>query len=630
MHYFCLVHSCSVSLGLEDKRIPDSAFTASGSYDNRHRPSLARLNILSDGKHIGAWCPKHKSTNQWLQVDLGEITAVTKVATQGRYNTEDRVKTYTLSYSVDGTHWTGYKQRATEKVFAGNTDRNTVIAHSLKPHIDARFIRFHPKTHNHNIPCLRVELYGCRNVKNCLMPAGVEDGRVPDEAFTASSSASSNYLPNRGRLNLIPSGGKYCWAAGQNNANQWLQHAVSCNDVLSHGHQTICFNDDEDSSSNETSPAKPAPPPPLSPAVIPSAISATSAQLSSATATEQQSLNISSVRTFGFLPGVFAFIRKPGLVIYQCEWKFMVAEKIVDSSVAHSNVTSNFLSCARSQDTALDKPMGDGFATVPLTCRSCFLPLGMESGHLPDSALSASTYYDARFIPRLARLNKLPGGGFHCSMSLGMEDGRVQDSAMTASSIASKNHAAKLGRLNLVAASSQAGAWCAGSNNVNQWLQIDLGTPTTVTKVATQGRQDSSQWVSSYSLSYSLTGSFWVKYTVRGKKKVFRGNFDRDTMVFHKIFPPFHARFVRTHPLKWQSHICMRAELYGCPIKSLALWEKLTQLLGEQGWRSGESARLPPMWPSSIPGPGGHLRKRKAQQGAFTDGKRRSNLKRMV
>ena len=60
-------------------------------------------------------------------------------------------------------------------------------------------------------------------VKSCLMPLGVEDGRIPDEAFTASSSTSSSYLPNRGRLNLLPGGGKYCWAAGQNNANQWLQ-----------------------------------------------------------------------------------------------------------------------------------------------------------------------------------------------------------------------------------------------------------------------------------------------------------------------------------------------------------------------------------------------------------------------
>ena len=51
------------------------------------------------------------------------------------------------------------------QVFAGNTDRNTVITHSLKPHIEARYIRIHPKTHNHNGRCLRAELYGCRKGK---------------------------------------------------------------------------------------------------------------------------------------------------------------------------------------------------------------------------------------------------------------------------------------------------------------------------------------------------------------------------------------------------------------------------------------------------------------------------------
>ncbi|KAJ7381942.1 hypothetical protein OS493_038119 [Desmophyllum pertusum] len=55
------------------------------------------------------------------------------------------------------------------------------------------------------------------------MPVGVEDGRIPDEAFTASSSDSAGFLPNRARLNLHPSGKKYCWAAGKNNVNQWLQ-----------------------------------------------------------------------------------------------------------------------------------------------------------------------------------------------------------------------------------------------------------------------------------------------------------------------------------------------------------------------------------------------------------------------
>ena len=105
-------------------------------------------------------------------------------------------------------------------------------------------------------------------------------------------------------------------------------------------------------------------------------------------------------------------------------------------------------------------------------------------------------------------------------MSLGIEDGRISDSAMTASTIHSSVCAANHARLNFAAASGKVGAWCVKKNDVNQWLQIDLATLTTVTKVATQGRQDASQWVTSYTLSYSLAGSFWVQFTVRGKKKV--------------------------------------------------------------------------------------------------------------
>lgn len=105
-------------------------------------------------------------------------------------------------------------------------------------------------------------------------------------------------------------------------------------------------------------------------------------------------------------------------------------------------------------------------------------------------------------------------------MSLGIEDGRIQDGAMSASSISDSNHAAQRGRLNLVASSGKKGAWCAKKSDTKQWLQIDLGTPTTVTKVATQGRQDYNQWVTSYSLSYSINSSYWVQYMVLGKKKV--------------------------------------------------------------------------------------------------------------
>ena len=44
------------------------------------------------------------------------------------------------------------------------------------------------------------------------------------------------------------------------------------------------------------------------------------------------------------------------------------------------------------------------------------------------------------------------------------------------------------------------------------WLQVDLREQTEVTAVATQGRHDSWDWVSSYLLLYSDTARAWKQY----------------------------------------------------------------------------------------------------------------------
>ena len=106
----------------------------------------------------------------------------------------------------------------------------------------------------------------------------------------------------------------------------------------------------------------------------------------------------------------------------------------------------------------------------------------MESGHLPDSALSASTSYDAKYSPQLSRLNTIARKG-------------------------------------------KKGAWCARSNDGNQWLQVYFGRETTVTKVTSQGRYDHNNWVMSYSLSYSVDGTHWAWYRLSdGHIKVFETN----------------------------------------------------------------------------------------------------------
>lgn len=108
-----------------------------------------------------------------------------------------------------------------------------------------------------------------------------------------------------------------------------------------------------------------------------------------------------------------------------------------------------------------------------------------------------------------------------CNKALGLESGEISDGQITASSSFDSTVLAPFARLNIKQASKRHGAWVAGSNNVSQWLQIDLSLQYNVTRVATQGRRVSRQWVTGYNLLYSDDGVNFVYYEdEEGKPKV--------------------------------------------------------------------------------------------------------------
>ena len=101
-----------------------------------------------------------------------------------------------------------------------------------------------------------------------------------------------------------------------------------------------------------------------------------------------------------------------------------------------------------------------------------------------------------------------------------MENGTISDRQIAASSQLDADHAATQGRLNFKATANKAGSWSAGSNDFSQWLQVDLSIQNTkVTRVATQGRDDSPQWVTKYKLQYSNDGVNFQYYTEPGRLK---------------------------------------------------------------------------------------------------------------
>ncbi|KAL9967901.1 hypothetical protein ACROYT_G026208 [Oculina patagonica] len=165
---------------------------------------------------------------------------------------------------------------------------------------------------------------------------------------------------------------------------------------------------------------------------------------------------------------------------------------------------------------------------------------------------------------------ELYGCELACTEPLGMESGLVADDQITASSQWDANHAAIQGRLNFKAGGGKEGGWSAQTNDVNQWIQVDLTSYTNVTRIATQGRNAYNQWVTKYKLQYSEDGVNFYYYMEPGQNssKEFDANEDSDTPVYHDLSPPILARSVRLVPTAWNNHISMRMELYGCELVS--------------------------------------------------------------
>ena len=77
---------CQAELGMSNGKIPNSAITAT----------------VKSGSFAGAWIPNAQDLGQWIQVNLGKIAKITRIATRGRQEAGHWVKSFSLTYSVEG------------------------------------------------------------------------------------------------------------------------------------------------------------------------------------------------------------------------------------------------------------------------------------------------------------------------------------------------------------------------------------------------------------------------------------------------------------------------------------------------------------------------------------------------
>lgn len=135
---------------------------------------------------------------------------------------------------------------------------------------------------------------------------------------------------------------------------------------------------------------------------------------------------------------------------------------------------------------------------------------GLESGAIPDSQLSASAFFTT-FEPENGRLNKTGN------------------------------------------------SWASNVSNTSQWFEVDLGQIETILAVASQGRENYDQWVTSYRIQYSNDGSTFTDYNGGA---TLTANSDRNTVVRHDLSSPINARYIRFNPQSWSGNISARFEVY--------------------------------------------------------------------
>ncbi|KAF6717873.1 Coagulation factor VIII [Oryzias melastigma] len=157
----------------------------------------------------------------------------------------------------------------------------------------------------------------------------------------------------------------------------------------------------------------------------------------------------------------------------------------------------------------------------------------------------------------------------YCSIPLGMKSGWIKDSQITASDHEG-NWEPRLARLEK---SGYINAWMGRS--IKSWIQIDLQRPTLLHGIETQGVRSSlrDHYITFFNISYSLDQRTWTDYREYNSKisTNFPGNLDSSTVRQNSFFPPFVARYVRIQPFRFKRKPALRLELLGCDVNSCSL-----------------------------------------------------------
>ncbi|CAF4084609.1 unnamed protein product [Adineta steineri] len=165
-----------------------------------------------------------------------------------------------------------------------------------------------------------------------------------------------------------------------------------------------------------------------------------------------------------------------------------------------------------------------------------------------------------------------------CQTALGMQSGSIPDSAISVSSSYDLNTVGP--KASRARTEQYGGAWCPLNQITSmptEWLEIQFENLTYLTQVETQGRFDNGQgreYADNYILMYTRSNSIkndqtlWIKYKPKNQQNNstwIQANQNTYIGEIRQLDPPIVAKRLRFYPVSKQLRtICMRVEVYGC------------------------------------------------------------------
>ncbi|NXA36936.1 FA8 factor, partial [Eudromia elegans] len=156
-----------------------------------------------------------------------------------------------------------------------------------------------------------------------------------------------------------------------------------------------------------------------------------------------------------------------------------------------------------------------------------------------------------------------------CRIALGLASGRVADSQLTASSHYGQwaPHLARLDNTGSI------NAW--STDRSKAWIQVDLLHPMIIHGIKTQGARQkfSSLYVSQFVVFYSLDGQRWKTYkgNTTNSQMLFFANVDATGVKENHFSLPIIARYLRINATHYNIRITLRMELMGCDLNSCSM-----------------------------------------------------------